>query len=142
MPKARAQPQSASRVRAQATSAVVAVTSASWTASARSAVEKVAPLYGIYAAVSRQDENGKPAAGFYPEQRLELVEALDAFTREPAYASFVEDKRGMLRAGYVADITVYDRELQADRRRQASSLLPSTLRPPQETPSRFASGIS
>ena len=48
------------------------------------------------------------------EQRIGLEEALRAFTLEGAYAAFVEDNRGKLRAGYVADITVYDRPLRAD----------------------------
>ena len=78
-------------------------------------VEGVSPLLGIYAAVTRQDHEGKPKGGFTPDQQMELGEALDSFTREPAYASFVESQRGMLREGQVADITVFDRKLAADR---------------------------
>jgi predicted amidohydrolase YtcJ len=77
-------------------------------------VEEVPALHGIYAAVTRQDREGHPAGGWYPEQRLTLEEAIRAFTVEAAYASFVEEHRGKLRRGYVADITVYDRALAGD----------------------------
>ena len=78
-------------------------------------VERVAPLLGVHAAVSRQDAAGQPAGGWLPDQRMSLDEALAAFTREAAYASFVEGYRGILRSGYVADLTIFDRELAADR---------------------------
>jgi predicted amidohydrolase YtcJ len=77
-------------------------------------VEEVSPLGGLYAAVTRQDAGGRPAGGWYPEQRLTLEEAVRAFTAGAAYASFTEDSRGQLRAGYAADVTVYDRPLAGD----------------------------
>jgi predicted amidohydrolase YtcJ len=78
-------------------------------------IEGVSPLLGVYAAVTRQDADGTPAGGWYPEQRMTLDEAIRAFTVEPAYASFVEEARGRLAPGYVADVTVFDRALVADR---------------------------
>ncbi len=77
-------------------------------------VEEVSPLLGLYAAVTRQDRDGQPPGGWYPEQRMTLDEAVSAFTIAPAYAAFVETSRGRLRAGYVADITVYDQALVGD----------------------------
>jgi predicted amidohydrolase YtcJ len=74
-------------------------------------VEEVSPVLGLYAAVSRQDSAGNPAAGWYPAQRLTLEEAIAGFTTGAAYASFSEADRGMLRGGYLADLTVWDREL-------------------------------
>ncbi len=78
-------------------------------------VEEVAPLLGIYAAVTRQDATGKPAAGWYPDQKLTLDEAIAAFTSGAAYAEFAESTRGMIAVGRAADITVYDRALAPDR---------------------------
>lgn len=77
-------------------------------------VESVSPLLGIHAAVTRTDASGKPKGGWYPEQSMELEEALDGFTYEAAYASFAEQHRGRLKSGYVADITIYDRKLAGD----------------------------
>jgi predicted amidohydrolase YtcJ len=78
-------------------------------------VEEVSPLLGLYAAVTRQNAEGMPQSGWFPEQRMTLDEAVRAFTHEAAYAEFAEQQRGMLRAGYTADLTVFDRPLRADR---------------------------
>lgn len=77
-------------------------------------VEDVAPLGGVYAAVTRADASGQPAGGWYPDQKLTLDEALAAFTAAPARAGFVEDERGRMAPGMLADLTVYDRALAAD----------------------------
>jgi predicted amidohydrolase YtcJ len=86
-------------------------------------VEEVAPLLGIYAAVTRQDATGKPAGGWYPKQKLTLDEAIAAFTRGAAYAEFAEDTRGMLAVGRIADVTVFDRALAADQSLLATKVL-------------------
>jgi predicted amidohydrolase YtcJ len=85
-------------------------------------VEQVSPLLGLYAAVTRQDRQGAPVGGWFADQRLTLDEALAAFTVEPAYAAFAEGQRGRLAPGYVADITVFDRPLAADRRLLATQI--------------------
>ncbi|CAN5890271.1 amidohydrolase [soil metagenome] len=85
-------------------------------------VEDVAPLLGIYAAVTRQDARGTPAAGWYPEQRLTFAEALAAFTSGAAYAQFEEATRGRIAAGFKADLTVYALPLAGD-----NSLLTNTI---------------
>jgi predicted amidohydrolase YtcJ len=73
-------------------------------------VEVVNPFYGIYAAITREDESGKPAGGWHPDQKLSLEETLHAFTTGAAHAAFDEDRLGVLRAGYLADLTVMDRD--------------------------------
>ena len=78
-------------------------------------VEETATTFGLYAAVTRQDPSGQPAGGWYPAQRLTLDEAVYAFSAAPAYAGFVEEQRGRVRPGMVADLTVFDRPLVADR---------------------------
>jgi predicted amidohydrolase YtcJ len=78
-------------------------------------VEEVSPILGLYAAVTRQDAAGKPAGGWYPEQKLTLDEAIASFTRGAAYAEFAENSRGMIAVGRIADLTVFDRKLAADR---------------------------
>jgi hypothetical protein len=78
-------------------------------------IEEPSPLLGLCAAVTRQDAQGNPTGGFQPQERLDLDEALRAFTVEPAWATFAEAHRGVLAPGYVADLTVFDRPLAADR---------------------------
>jgi predicted amidohydrolase YtcJ len=78
-------------------------------------VEQVPPILGLYAAVTRQDASGKPAGGWYPEQRMTLSEAIDAFTRGAAYAEGAEATRGVLAVGRHADLTVFSGTLAPDR---------------------------
>ncbi len=74
-------------------------------------VEIVNPFWGIYAAITRQDPEGLPEGGWHPEQRLTLEEALRGYTAGSARAAFAEDRLGMLKVGYRADLTVLDRDL-------------------------------
>ncbi|WP_406696817.1 amidohydrolase family protein [Singulisphaera sp. Ch08] len=74
-------------------------------------VEVVNPFYGIYAALTRQDEKGQPASGWHPDQKMNLEETLRAFTAGSAHASFDEARLGRLKVGMRADVTVVDRDL-------------------------------
>ena len=46
-----------------------------------------------------------------PEQRLTRAEALHAFTAGAAYAEFAEGRRGLIREGFDADLTVFARDV-------------------------------
>jgi predicted amidohydrolase YtcJ len=74
-------------------------------------VEPMDPRQGLYAAVTRKDWQGRPEGGWFPEHTLTLEEAIRLYTLEPAYAEFMEDRKGMLRPGYLADLVVFDRNL-------------------------------
>ena len=69
------------------------------------------PVYGLYAAVSRQTLAGEPRAGWFPDQRLTIEEAIEAATKNPAWAAFEEATKGTLTPGKVADIAVFDTNL-------------------------------
>jgi predicted amidohydrolase YtcJ len=71
----------------------------------------VHPKYLIHAAVNRTTTNGEPEGGWYPEQKISVHEALEAYTINNAVAAFEGDIRGSIRAGKLADITVIDRNL-------------------------------
>jgi predicted amidohydrolase YtcJ len=71
------------------------------------------PVYGLYAAVTRQTLKGEPEEGWFPDQRLSIEEAIEAYTKGPAWASFEEEVKGMLAPGYYADIAVFDTDLVA-----------------------------
>jgi hypothetical protein len=74
-------------------------------------VESPNPFHGLAVAVSRQDAEGQPPGGWFPEQRLTLEQAFDAFTRRAAFASFAEDKVGTLEAGRMADFIFIDTDI-------------------------------
>ena len=74
-------------------------------------VEAVNPFFGIYAAVTRQDQKGWPADGWYPSQKLTLAEAIRGFTLDAAFAAFEEQSRGTIEPGKLADLTIVDGDL-------------------------------
>jgi predicted amidohydrolase YtcJ len=74
-------------------------------------VEEVNPLLTFHAAVTRQDPNGWPAGGWYPEQKMTREEALRSMTIWPAYAGFQEFLLGSLTPGKYADFVVLDRDI-------------------------------
>lgn len=69
------------------------------------------PKYLIYASVARKTVKGTPEGGWFPEQKISVEEAIRAYTLNNALAAFEEDIRGSLKAGKLADITVFDRNL-------------------------------
>jgi len=69
------------------------------------------PIYGLYAAVTRQTVQRTPAEGWFPAERLTIEEAIKAYTWGSAYASFEEKIKGTLSEGRLADITVLDTNL-------------------------------
>jgi predicted amidohydrolase YtcJ len=69
-------------------------------------VEDINPLWGFYAAITRQDHVGWPEGGWYPEQRMSRDEALKSFTLWAAYAAFEESQKGSIQKGKLADLVV------------------------------------
>ncbi len=69
-------------------------------------VESPNPIWGFYAAITRQDRDGNPPGGWFPEQRLTRAEALRAFTIDGAYAAFEDEKKGSLVPGKLADFVM------------------------------------
>jgi predicted amidohydrolase YtcJ len=74
-------------------------------------VAPATPLEGIYAAVTRRTLDDKNPDGWVPEQKITVEEALRAYTRDAAYASFEEDIKGTLEPGKLADFVVLDRDI-------------------------------
>jgi hypothetical protein len=74
-------------------------------------VESPNPFHGLAVAISRQDSEGQPPGGWFPEQRLTLEQAFDAFTRAAAFAAFAEDRVGTLEPGRMADFIFVDTDI-------------------------------
>lgn len=72
-------------------------------------VEPVTPFRGLYAAVTRQSENGKKS--YYPEQKLTIEQAIAAYTTGSAFAEFAEKQKGKLEPEMLADFIVLDRDI-------------------------------
>lgn len=72
---------------------------------------KVHPKYLIHAAVTRTTLKGEPEGGWFPDEKISMHEALKAYTINNAYAALDADKRGSIKAGKLADITVCDLNL-------------------------------
>jgi predicted amidohydrolase YtcJ len=74
-------------------------------------VESPNPFFGIHAAVTRQDAQGRPAAGWHADQAMTLKEAFRCFTLDAAYAAHQENALGSLEKGKWADFIVIDQDL-------------------------------
>jgi hypothetical protein len=64
------------------------------------------PLLTIYAAVTRATLDGKNPGGWFPEQKLTVEEAVQAYTMGSAYAEFQEKEKGSISSGKLADMVV------------------------------------
>ncbi len=74
-------------------------------------VEPLNPLEGLYGAVTRKDRSGWPEEGWFPDQRLSMEKAVELYTLGSAYAQFMEDRKGIIKKGYLADMVIYNRDL-------------------------------
>ncbi len=72
-----------------------------------SPVESFNPFHGIHAAVTRQRQNGQPdPQGWYPQQRVTLQQAIDAYT-QPLPG---DGRTNLLGTGMPADFIVLDHD--------------------------------
>ena len=74
-------------------------------------IEHINPLFGFYAAVTRQDQQSFPENGFLPSEKLSRKEALKAMTIWAAYAQFEEDEKGSIEVGKLADLTILEQDI-------------------------------
>jgi predicted amidohydrolase YtcJ len=64
------------------------------------------PMLGLYAAVTRATLDGKTPNGWFPEQKLTVAEAVEAYTMGSAYAEFQENDKGSITPGKLADMVL------------------------------------
>jgi predicted amidohydrolase YtcJ len=74
-------------------------------------VEPVTPFRGIYSALTRTSEDGKKS--YYPAEKLNIEQAIAAYTTGAAYAEFAEKEKGKLEPGMLADFVVLDQDITA-----------------------------
>jgi len=68
-------------------------------------------LEGIYAAVTRRTLDDKNPGGWVPEQKVSVEDALVAYTKNGAYASFEEKIKGTLEVGKLADFVIISEDI-------------------------------
>lgn len=77
-----------------------------------SPIDPFDPIPNIYAAVTRRRTDGTPnEAGWYPQNKITVAEALRGFTIGAAYAAGTEDRQGKIAPGYLADLVVLDQDI-------------------------------
>src|SRR5271167_1533572 len=64
------------------------------------------PMLGLYAATTRATLDGKNPKGWFPEQKLTIKEAIEAYTMGSAYAEFQENEKGSITVGKLADMVL------------------------------------
>ena len=74
-------------------------------------VEPVTPFRGLYAALTRMSEDGRKS--YYPAQKLNIEQAIAAYTTGAAFAEFAEKQKGKLEPGMLADFVVLDQDITA-----------------------------
>jgi len=69
------------------------------------------PAETIYAAVTRATLDGKNPNGWFPEQKLTVEEAVEAYTMGSAYAEFQENEKGSIAPGKLADMVLLSQDI-------------------------------
>jgi predicted amidohydrolase YtcJ len=69
------------------------------------------PVLGIYAATTRCTLDGKNPAGWIPEQRVTVAQAVHAYTMGSAFAEHQEGAKGSIEPGKLADLVVLSADI-------------------------------
>nr|WP_250544104.1 amidohydrolase [Canibacter zhuwentaonis] len=68
------------------------------------------PFHGVHAAVTRTKQNGIPAGGREPHERLTRLQTLQAYTHGAAYAAGIENRSGYLSKNHLADFIAVNQD--------------------------------
>jgi predicted amidohydrolase YtcJ len=71
------------------------------------------PMLTLYAATTRATLDGKNPNGWFPEQKLTVKEAIEAYTMGSAYAEFQDEVKGSIAAGKLADMVLLSDDVLA-----------------------------
>jgi len=86
-------------------------------------VEHPDPRLGLWAATTRRSPQGVPPEGYNPQERLTPEEAVAGYTSWAAWAAFEEAYRGRIAPGYLADLTIFDRDITQEGEMLAARVL-------------------
>jgi predicted amidohydrolase YtcJ len=71
------------------------------------------PMLTLYAATTRATLDGKNPNGWFPEQKLTIKEAIEAYTMGSAYAEFQDEVKGSITPGKLADMVLLSDDILA-----------------------------
>lgn len=74
-------------------------------------LEPLNPMEGLYASVTRKDRKGEEGDGWFLMEKITMGKAIEYYTLGAAYAQFMDDRKGMLRKGYLPDITILSEDI-------------------------------
>jgi len=74
-------------------------------------IEEGNPIFEYYAAVTRQNHQGMPNGGWQKQEAVSRLNALKMFTTWAAYGEFAEHRRGKIRPGFDADLTILSQDI-------------------------------
>lgn len=69
------------------------------------------PMLGIYAAVTRATLDGKNPGGWFPDQKLTVAQAVEAYTMGSAFAEFQDKEKGSITVGKLADMVLWSEDI-------------------------------
>jgi predicted amidohydrolase YtcJ len=73
--------------------------------------DKLNPIFGFYAAVTRRDRNGYPEDGWLPQEKMSREEAARCYTSWAAFGAFQEGDKGTIEPGKWADLTILSKDI-------------------------------
>ncbi len=66
------------------------------------------PMLGLYAATTRKTLQGEPEGGWFPDEKIDMETAVEAYTYNTAYANHMEHMVGSIQPGLQADLSVWE----------------------------------
>jgi len=69
------------------------------------------PMLTLYAATTRATLDDRNPGGWFPEQKLSIEEAIEAYTLGSAYAEFQEHEKGSITPGKLADFVLLSEDV-------------------------------
>jgi len=74
-------------------------------------IESPDPIDGIYVAATRMDYNHYPEGGWYPEEKIDVEDAIKGYTLDGAYLQFEENMKGSIEEGKLADFLILSEDI-------------------------------
>jgi predicted amidohydrolase YtcJ len=74
-------------------------------------IEEGNPIFEYYAAITRKNHEGLPRGGWQKQEAISRMNALKMFTSWAAYGEFSEHRRGKIRPGFDADLTILSQNI-------------------------------